>query len=110
MVSAISGDNSSFPGSALTPAEQTDAALFGTPSAIPTDATPEQQSDAVLLDLTGTGSSSTASELAAGMPPDLATASALVSDLAAQIGEQGPQAASAYSLLSAEATLRLTQP
>jgi hypothetical protein len=109
-MSAISGDLSSITGTALTPAQQTDAALFGTPSPIPTDETPEQQSDATLLDLTGGSSSSIAAELQAGMPPDLASASALVSDLAVQIGQQGPQAASIYSLLSAQNTLKLTQP
>ena len=43
------------------------------------------------------------------MPPDLVAASALVGDLAVQIGQQGPAAASTYSLLSAENTLKLTQ-
>ena len=108
-MSAISGDLSSITGAALTPAQQTDAALFGAPSPMPTDETPEQQSDATLLDVNGVSSSSIASELQAGMPPDLAAASALVGDLAVQIGQQGPQAASIYSLLSAENTLKLTQ-
>jgi hypothetical protein len=108
-MSAISGDLSSITGAALTPAQQTDAALFGAPSPMPTDETPEQQSDATLLDVNGVSSSSIASELQAGMPLDLAAASALVGDLAVQIGQQGPQAASIYSLLSAENTLKLTQ-
>src|ERR1039458_7119753 len=108
-MSAISDDLSSITGAALTPAQQTDAALFGAPSPMPTDETPEQQSDATLLDVNGVSSSSIASELQAGMPPDLAAASALVGDLAVQIGQQGPQAASIYSLLSAENTLKLTQ-
>ena len=109
-MSSINGDLSSISGAALTPAQETDAALFGAPSSIPTDETPEQQSDAVLLDLGGGGSGNVASSLQAGMPPDLATASALVGDLATQIGQQGSQAASTYSLLSAENTLKLIQP
>lgn len=107
-VSAISSDLSSITGAALTPAQQTDAALFGTPSPVPANETPEQQSDATLLDV-NSGSSSLASELQAGMPPDLATASALVANLAIQIGQQGSTAASIYSLLSADNTLKLTQ-
>jgi len=43
------------------------------------------------------------------MPPDLATASALVANLAVEIGRQGPAAASIYSLLSAQDTLTLTR-
>lgn len=107
-MSTISGDLSSITGTVLTPAQQTDAALFGAPTSIPTDETPEQQSDATLLDLSGGSSGAIASELQSGMPPDLATAAALVGDLAIQIGEQGPRAASVYSLLSAENTLKLT--
>ena len=107
-MSAISSDLSSITGAALTPAQQTDAALFGTPSPVPANETPEQQSDATLLDV-NSGSSSLASELQAGMPPDLATASALVANLAIQIGQQGSTAASIYSLLSADNTLKLTQ-
>src|ERR1035437_4379999 len=106
-MSAISGDLSSITGAALTPAQQTDAALFGAPSPMPTDETPEQQSEATLLDVNGVSSSSIASELQAGMLLDLAAASALVGDLAVQIGLQGPRAAANHSLLSAEKTLKL---
>jgi hypothetical protein len=109
-MSAINGDLSSISGTALTPAQQTDATLFGTPSAIPTDETPGQQSDATLIDLSSGSSSSVATGLQAGMPPDLAAASALVGDLATQITQQGTQASSMYSMLSAENTLKLTQP
>lgn len=114
-MSAISGDLSSLTGAALTgaaltPNQQTDVALFGTPSPISTDETPEEQSDATLLDLSGGVTSSVTSDLEAGMPPDLAAASALVSDTAAQISQQGSQATSIYSLLSAQNTLKLTQP
>ena len=42
------------------------------------------------------------------MPPDLASASAEVADLAVEIGSQGSRAASVYSLLSAQDTLKLT--
>lgn len=108
-MSAISGNLSSITGAALTPAQQTDAALFGAPSSLPANETPTQQSDAALLDVSGAGSSSLAAELEAGMPPDLATASSLVANLAIQIGQQGPQAASIYSLLSADNTLKLTR-
>ncbi len=108
-MSAISGDLSSITGAALTPAQQTDVALFGAPTPMPTSETPEQQSAATLLDVSGSSPSSIASELQAGMPPDLVAASALVGDLAVQIGQQGPAAASTYSLLSAENTLKLTQ-
>ncbi len=109
-MSAISGNLSSVTGAALTPQQQVDAALFGTPSPVPTDETPTQESDAALLDVSGAGSSSVASEVQAGMPPDLATASALVANLAVEIGRQGPAAASIYSLLSAQDTLTLTRP
>ncbi len=108
-MSAISGDLSSITGAALTPSQQTDAALLGTPSQLATDETPEQQSDATLLDVSGGSSSTTTSEVQAGMPPDLASASALVSSLAVQIGQQGTQAASIYSLLSADNAFKLTQ-
>ena len=109
-MSAISGDLSSITGAALTPAQQTDAALFGTPRAIPANETPEQDSDATLLDVNSGSSSSIGSELEAGVPPDLAAASQLVSDTAAQITQQGSQATSMYSMLSASNTLKLTQP
>jgi hypothetical protein len=109
-MSASSSNLSSITGAALTPAQQTDASLFGAPSPLSTGETPGQQSDATLLDLSGGSSSSIASEVQAGMPPDLASASALVGDLAVRIGQQGPQAASIYSLLSAANTLKLTQP
>ncbi len=108
-MSAISGNPSLITRAALTPTQQTDAALFGAPSPLPTDETPEQQSDAALLDVSGGGSADSAAELQAGVPPDLAAASALVGDVAAQISQQGPQAASIYSLLSAENALKLTQ-
>jgi hypothetical protein len=109
-MSTTTGNISSITGSPLTPSQQTDAALFGTPSALTDGETPEQQSDAVLLDLDGGASSSNLStQLSAGTPPDLATASALVSDLATQIGQLGSQASSTYSLLSAASTLKLIQ-
>ncbi len=108
-MSTISGNLSPITGGGLTPSQQTDAALLGAPSPLATDETPEQQSDATLLDVNDSSSSSVASEVEGGMPADLTSASALVSDVAVQIGQQGPQAASIYSLLSADNTLKLTR-
>ncbi len=109
-MSAISGDSSSINGAALTPQEQADAALFGTSGSVSTGETAQESADATLLDVTGSGSSSVSSDLEAGVPPDLTAASALVSDLAGQIGQSGSGASSAYSLLSADAALKLTTP
>jgi len=129
-MSAISGDNSSLTGAPLTAQEEIDEALFGASGSLSTgetaqesadaellggsssgstDLTSADSTDATLLDVTPGASSTVASDLDAGVPPDLTAASALVSDLASQIGQQGTEAASVYSLLSADATLKLTK-
>jgi hypothetical protein len=129
-MSAISGDNGSLTGAPLTAQEQIDAGLFAAPGSLSTSQTAQESSDAVLLGGSGSGSTdqtsaesadatlldvtpgasgSVASDLDAGVPPDLTAASALVANLATQIGQQGTQASAVYSLLSADATLKLTK-
>ncbi len=115
-MSSISGDTSSVTGAALTPAQLLDSALVGKPGSASTDqaslsthATPQQQVDATLLDVAGGSAGTVASDLEAGVPPDLTAASALVSDLASNITAQGSGASAVYSLLSAQSTLKLTK-
>jgi hypothetical protein len=108
----ISNDLSPISGSPATPAQQADEALVGTPAPVSKDETAKEAADATLVDLSSSGSStsSVGSQLASDVPPDVVAAGALVSDLASQISGSGSEASSAYSLLSADATLKLTQP
>jgi hypothetical protein len=115
-MSSISGETNSVTGAALTPAQQTDLALLGRTGSATTAGTPvseyetpQEQTGATLLDLTAGGSSNVASEVAAGVPPDLSAASALVSELVNNITAQGSAASAAYSMLSAGSTLKLTR-
>jgi hypothetical protein len=109
----INNDLSSINGNLPTPAEQVDEALLGAPNPPAQDETPEQTADATLVDLSSTaaaGSAQIGAQLQADVPPDMAAAGALVGDLAAQITGSGSEAASAQGLISASATLKLTQP
>ena len=134
-MSAISGTTGSITGASLTPQEQADSALFGgsatnsvspyvTPQdevdtelfggsvagALANDETPAEAADAALVSVSGGATNSVYSDLEAGVPANLTAASALVSNLAGEVGQQGGIAASAYSLLSAASTLKLTTP
>lgn len=108
-MSYIGGDNGSVTGAPLTPREQADAALFGSPAPLSSSETEPESAEATLVDVTPGSAGSLNSGLEANVPPDMATASALVSNLATQIGQQGTTASSAHSLLSAAATLKLTK-
>ena len=110
-MSGIDNDLSSISGSPMTPAQQADEALVGTPGSISDYETAEESGDATLLDLSpaGSSSSSISSELSEGIPADVVAAGALVDAVSSQISGSGPEASSAYSLLSADATLKLTQ-
>ena len=134
-MSAISGTTGAITGAPLTPQEQAEAALFGgsatnttspyvTPQdeadtelfggsvagAIANHETPTEAADAALVSVPGAGTNSLYSALEAGVPANLAAASALVNNLAGEVGQQGGLAASTYSLLSAASTLKLTAP
>jgi len=109
-MSAINGDLRTISGTDLKPSHEAGAGQTGNKGAGAVVETPEQQSDAVVLDLSGPGPRSIGSRPAVGVPADLSAASALVGDLASQITQAGPQAASAHSRVSAQATFKLTQP
>lgn len=134
-MSAISGTTGTITGAALTPQEQAEAALFGgnatntvssyvTPvdeadtelfggsvaSALAANETPGEAADAALVNVSGGSTNSVYSDLEAGVPANLTAASALVSNLAGEIGQSGGIASQTYSLLSAATSLKLTTP
>jgi hypothetical protein len=109
----ITGDLGSIHGGAPSPSEQVEEGLVGTPGQLSPGETPEQAADATLVDLSGTAAASSANigaQLQADVPPDVVAAGALVGDLAAQITGSGSEATAAQGLVSAAATLKLTQP
>jgi hypothetical protein len=113
-MSSITGtDNSALTGTALSPQQQAEMALFGGGTATPSVSsgeTSEQQANAALVDLSAASTvPSLGSQLANGATPQEAEASELVSSLAADISSSGSGAASIYSQLSAYATYALTK-
>ena len=107
----ISNDLGSVTGNAPTPSEQADEALVGTPGTITQGETAEESADATLVELsnTATNSGNVSNELESGVPADIAAAGALVSDLAGQISGGSSSALSAQSLITADATFKLTK-
>ena len=111
-MSGISNDLSAISGSSATPSQRVDEALVGDGlTRSPSMRRLRNRGDATLLDLSTAASSSSSigSELNEGVPADVVAAGALVDALSSQISGSGSEASSAYSLLSAVATLKLTQ-
>jgi hypothetical protein len=96
----------------VTPQDEVDTELFGgsVAGALANSDTPAEAADAELVSVPGSGTNAIYADLEAGVPADLTAASALVSNVAGQIGQPGGLAASAHSLLSAESIYKLTQP
>jgi hypothetical protein len=97
----------------LSPLQQADETLLGGisggASLTSSSGTPEQQADAVLVDLLGGDSASAiSSDVSAGEAPAETVDAALVTSLASQITAEGSQASTAYQLLSASATHALS--